>query len=119
MWSKIAYVVVDSHKSLPYAPYLMYIIEQVVGYEFSHDTKHASYTPKLLAPRTPKDAPASTSAPALATADAPQHGGTDDALLGGAPVAPPPHRGECRESSTKFAFKKFLVYFLLHDKEDR
>jgi hypothetical protein len=71
MWSKIADVAVDSHKSLPYAPYLMYIIEQVVGYEFSHDTKHASYTPKLLAPRTPKDAPASTSAPPPPAADSP------------------------------------------------
>jgi hypothetical protein len=110
MWSKIADVAVDSHKSLPYAPYLMYIVEQVVGYEFSHDTKHASYTPKLLAPCTPKDAPASTSAPAPAAADDPQHGGTDDAPLGGAPIAPPP-RGERWESSTKFAFKKFLAYF--------
>jgi hypothetical protein len=51
MWRKIEQAANDPHKSVPYAPYLMYIIEQVVGRSFHHNTVHKSYSVRHLGPR--------------------------------------------------------------------
>lgn len=50
MWGRIEQTAVDPHKSLPYAPYLMHIIEQVVGASFSKDVVHRPYSVRHLAP---------------------------------------------------------------------
>jgi hypothetical protein len=48
MWRKIEQAANDPHKSLPYAPFLMYIIEQVVGRSFHHNAVHKSYSVRHL-----------------------------------------------------------------------
>ena len=54
MWNKIADASVDPNKYLPYAPYLMHIIEQVTGMQFSHPCIHAPVRAKHLgAPHAP------------------------------------------------------------------
>ena len=40
MWRHIQKVSLTSSQSFPYAPYLMYIIEQVTGFGFHHDITH-------------------------------------------------------------------------------
>jgi hypothetical protein len=40
MWRHIQEVSLTSSQSFPYAPYLMYIIEQVTGFGFHHDVTH-------------------------------------------------------------------------------
>lgn len=103
MWNKIEDAAVDPNKYLPYAPYLMHIIEQVVGQGFSHECKHASVRAKHLGPLGPSTAAGSS---------APVGGAT--APLGGDPSAPPPRssleRRECG-GATRHALKKFMEYF--------
>ena len=55
----------DPHKYLPYAPYLMHIIEQVAGVHFSHPCVHAPVRAKYLgAPHAPPLIPAGAATPA-------------------------------------------------------
>jgi hypothetical protein len=52
MWRKIEQAANDPHKSVPYAPYLMYIVEQVVGRSFHHNgtspTQCVIWAPEVL-----------------------------------------------------------------------
>ena len=77
MWNKIVDASVDPHKYLPYAPYLMHIIEQVTGMQFSHPCVHAPVRAKHLgAPHAPPLSPAGGAPPA---GDAPTAASADDA----------------------------------------
>jgi hypothetical protein len=51
MWRKIERAANDPHKSLPYASFLMYIIEQVVGRSFHHNAVHKSYSVHHVGPK--------------------------------------------------------------------
>jgi len=65
MWNKIVDGSVDPHKYLPYAPYLMQIMEQVTGVQFSHSCVHAPVRAKHLgAPHAPPLSPAGDALPA-------------------------------------------------------
>ena len=101
MWGKIVEASVDPHKSLPYAPYLMHIIEQVVGHSFYPDTPHRSYGVRNLNPQRIRGAAADTPAPAASSP-------------GGAPSSPPRRSSSGRrehDGPIKFALKKFFSYF--------
>jgi hypothetical protein len=84
MWRKIEQAANDPHKSLPYAPFLMYIIEQVVGRSFHHNAVHKSYSVRHLGPKGIAGgfAPSPTRGPATRTS-------SRGAYHGGATTAPP------------------------------
>jgi hypothetical protein len=48
MWRHIQEVSLTSSQSFPYAPYLMYIIEQFTGFGFHHDVSHPDWNVKRL-----------------------------------------------------------------------
>lgn len=113
MWTKIAEASVNPHKSLPYAPYIMHIIEQVVGHRFYHDCPHSLYSVRHLGP--PGGPPALP-----ACGDAPASG---NALASGGTSSPPRSSSERRGcggghhsrggGAIKFALRKlheFLCY---------
>jgi hypothetical protein len=54
IWRNIQEVSLDPHKSLPYAPYLIYIIEQVTGFSFAYDTNHPDWRIRYLGPHLGK-----------------------------------------------------------------
>jgi hypothetical protein len=43
MWQEIRVAMDDARKGLPYAPYLMFMIERVTGYRFVKDGLHKQY----------------------------------------------------------------------------
>ena len=43
MWTELRFVVEDGRRGLPYAPYLMFMIERVTGFYFSKDGMHTVY----------------------------------------------------------------------------
>ena len=43
MWQEIRVAMDDARKGLPYAPYLMFVIERVTGYRFVKDRLHEQY----------------------------------------------------------------------------
>ena len=43
MWQEIQVAMDDARKGLPYAPYLMFVIERVTGYQFFKDGLHEQY----------------------------------------------------------------------------
>ena len=43
MWQEIRVAMDDARKGLPYAPYLMFVIERVTGYRFVKDGLHEQY----------------------------------------------------------------------------
>jgi hypothetical protein len=43
IWVQLAYAMDDARRSLPYAPYLMFMIERVSGYIFPKDGFHTVY----------------------------------------------------------------------------
>ena len=49
--NKIVFASMDTHRSLPYSPYIMHIIENVVGYGFYHDCVHEPYSVRHVGPR--------------------------------------------------------------------
>jgi len=105
MWNKIVDASVDPHKYLPYAPYLMHIIEQVTGVQFSHPCVHAPVRAKHLgAPHAPPLSPAGGAPP---TGDVPATG-ADDAQE---EVVPPPNSGRGHRSPTRHALQRFFSYF--------
>jgi hypothetical protein len=83
MWRKIEQAANDPHKSLPYASFLMYIIEQVVGHSFHHNAVHKSYSMRHLGPKGigGGSAPSPTHGPATRTSSC-------CAYRGGAATAP-------------------------------
>jgi hypothetical protein len=48
MWCHIEEVSLTSNQSFPYAPYHMYIIEQVTGFDFPYDMKHLDWNVRRL-----------------------------------------------------------------------
>jgi hypothetical protein len=112
MWYKIEEAANDPHKSLPYARYLMHIIEQVVGYYF-YDCNHPPYNVRNLGPHlrsrgTPSAPPSANPAGA-------------DASHGGAPSSPPCSTSERRDrdgGAVKFALRKFFSYFCYKAERD-
>ena len=105
MWTKIVDASVDPHKYLPYAPYLMHIIEQVSGMQFSDPCAHAPVRAKHLgAPHAPPLSPAGAATPA---GDVPA-AGADDAQE---EAVPPPDSGRGRRSPTHHALQRFFSYF--------
>jgi hypothetical protein len=83
MWRKIEQAANDTHKSLSYAPFLMYIIEQVVGRSFHHNAVHKSYSVRHLGPKGigGSSAPSPTHGPATRAS-------SRGAYRGGANTAP-------------------------------
>jgi hypothetical protein len=90
MWRKIEQAANDPHKSLPYALFLMYIIEQVVGRSFHHNAVHKSYSVHHLGPKGigGGSAPSPTRGPTTRTS-------SRDAYRGGAATAPTRSSSEC------------------------
>ena len=43
MWRELRIAMDDGRKGLPYAPYLMFMIERVTGYKFDKDGLHTVY----------------------------------------------------------------------------
>jgi hypothetical protein len=43
IWVELAYAMVDGKRSLPYAPYLIHMIERVTGMRFPYDCEHRVY----------------------------------------------------------------------------
>jgi hypothetical protein len=43
MWRELRVAMEDARKGLPYAPYLMFLIERVIGYRFKKDGLHKPY----------------------------------------------------------------------------
>ena len=43
MWTELRFVVEDGKRGLPYAPYLMFMIERVTGFYFLKDGMHTVY----------------------------------------------------------------------------
>ena len=43
MWCELRITMDDGRKGLPYAPYLMFMIERVTGYKFDKDGLHTVY----------------------------------------------------------------------------
>jgi len=43
MWHELRIAMDDGRKGLPYAPYLMFMIERVTGYKFDKDGLHTVY----------------------------------------------------------------------------
>ena len=43
MWRELRIAMDDGRKGLPYAPYLMFMIERVTGYKFDKDGLHTIY----------------------------------------------------------------------------
>ena len=43
IWDELSYSMDDARNDLPYAPYIMYIIERVTGIVFKKDVEHKSY----------------------------------------------------------------------------
>ena len=43
IWVELAYAMDDGRRSLPYAPYLMFVIERVTGMWFPKDCEHTVY----------------------------------------------------------------------------
>jgi hypothetical protein len=46
IWVELAYVMDDGRRSLPYAPYLMFMIKRVLGQRFPNDCIHGVYNIK-------------------------------------------------------------------------
>lgn len=46
MWIELAIAMDDGRRNLPYAPYLMLIIDRVTGKKYPKDCTHTPYTPK-------------------------------------------------------------------------
>jgi hypothetical protein len=46
IWFNLAEVTESAKCNLPYAPYIMYLIEMVSGISFKKDVEHASYQVK-------------------------------------------------------------------------
>jgi hypothetical protein len=84
MWRKIEQAANDPHKSLPYASFLMYIIEQVVGHSFHHNVVHKSYSMRHLGPK----GTGGSSAPSPSTRGPTTHASSRGAYRGGATTAP-------------------------------
>jgi hypothetical protein len=118
MWFKIEEAAIDPHKSLPYAPYLMQIIEQVVGHSFSLDCTHPSYSVRNLGPHlrsTSGVRGAGTAAPSVDPADA------ASASPSGAPSSPPRSSSKRRGNgggAIKYALQKFFAYFCYKAERD-
>ena len=43
MWYELRNAMEDGRKGIPYAPYLMFMIERVTGYRFEKDGLHTIY----------------------------------------------------------------------------
>ena len=43
IWAELSDSLDDARNDLPYAPYIMYIIERVSGIEFKKDVEHRPY----------------------------------------------------------------------------
>ena len=43
MWRELRNAMEDGRKGIPYAPYLMFMIERVSGYRFEKDGLHTVY----------------------------------------------------------------------------
>jgi hypothetical protein len=54
MWRRICTAALEPKKAFPYAPYLQYIIEQVVGRRFHRDWKHRTWRVVHLGPHKTK-----------------------------------------------------------------
>jgi hypothetical protein len=109
MWNKIADASVDPNKYLPYAPYLMHIIEQVTGMQFSHPCIHAPVCAKHLgAPHAPPLSPAGAATPGAATPGFVTPAGAADAQ---GEAIPPQDSGRGRRSPTRHALQRFFSYF--------
>jgi hypothetical protein len=118
MWHKIEQAANDPHKSLPYAPFLIYIIEQVVGHSFHHNAVHKSYSVRHLGPKgiAGGSAPSPTRGPTTRTS-------TRGAYRGGAANAPPHSSSEHRRHGggvIKYALGKLWDAFCYKaEKDDR
>ena len=52
MWAGLRFVVEDGRKGLPYAPYLMFMIERVTGFYLPKDGMHTIYKIEKTQPAT-------------------------------------------------------------------
>jgi hypothetical protein len=116
MWHKIEQAANDPHKSLPYAPFLMYIIEQVVGCSFHHNAVHKSYSVRHLGPKgiAGGSAPSPTRGPATRTS-------FRGAYRGGATTAPTRSSSERRRHGggvIKYALGKLWEAFCYKAEND-
>jgi hypothetical protein len=114
MWYKIEEAANDPHKSLPYAPYLMHIIEQVVGYCFSYDCNHPPYNVRNLGPHL-------RSRGTLTATPSADPAGAGTSHSGGAPSSPPRASSEGRDrdgGAVKYALRKFFSYFCYKAERD-
>jgi hypothetical protein len=114
MWYKIEEAANDPHKSLSYAPYLMHIIEQVVGCCFSYDCNHPPSNVRNLGPHL-----RSRGTPTTTPLADPAGAGTSHS--GGAPSSPPRSSLEGRDhdgGAVKYALRKFFSYFYYKAERD-
>jgi len=105
MWRHIQEVSLTSSQSFPYAPYLMYIIEQVTGFGFHHDVTHPDWNVKRLQAKASKGKEPATdvggSEPEQAADDEPHVPSMD----------PPPNASGGRGKATRHALQRFMSYF--------
>jgi hypothetical protein len=116
MWCKIEQAANDPHKSLPYAPFLMYIIEQVVGRSFHHNAVHKSYFMRHLGLKGICGGSAPSPTRGLAT-----HTSSRGAYRGGAATAPTCSSSERHRRGggvIKYALGKLWEAFYYKAKKD-
>jgi hypothetical protein len=117
IWRNIQEVSLDPHKSLPYALYLMYIIEQVTGFSFAYDTNHLNWRIRNLGPHFGKGKGKATEASGSGAACASDDEG-GDATTEDAPSPATGPRCGCGSShghgaggATRHALRQFFSYF--------
>jgi hypothetical protein len=118
MWHKIEQAANNPHKSLPYAPFLMYIVDQVVGHSFHHNAVHKSYSVRHLAPKGigGGSTPSPTHGPATHTSSRGAYRG--DAAT--APTRSSSERHRCCGGVIKYALGKLWEAFCYKaEKDDR
>jgi hypothetical protein len=116
MWRKIEQAANDPHKSLPFALFLMYIIEHVVGHSFHHNAVDRSYSVRHLGQKGigGGSAPSPTRGPATRTS-------SRGAYRGGAATAPTRSSSERRQRGggvIKYASGKLWEAFYYKAEKD-
>jgi hypothetical protein len=122
IWRNIQEVSLDPHKSLPYDPYLMYIIEQVSGFSFAYDTNHPDWRIRNLGPHFGKGKDKATEASGSGAVGASDDEGGDAVVAEDAP-SPAARRGRGSGhgrgagGATRHALRWFFSYLCYTQKK--
>jgi hypothetical protein len=105
MWVELAITLDDGRRHLPYAPYLMYMIERLTGKSYPKDCIHTSYTPT-------KTSAGGSSKEAVVEEESDEQGEEEEGSQSVAPAESPihPSRSSYRHKKKSSRWKKLGSY---------